>query len=154
MVALEKYLTPQALIYEVRISPGAFSLQFARDKEGQSAQDPARATELAQVEYVETLPPSGGEPIGKVLEPVVVPIKGEGQLGSNVYPYQDIELARMARHFRVAILAVDPDDGLIERLVVRRYLPFSEGIRGRIFVTSPRMSGSIDVTEKGYPLKR
>lgn len=154
MLALEKYLAPQALIYEIRISPGAFSLQFARDAKSQLTEDPSLATELAQVEYVESLPPGGGEPLGQVLAPVTVPIKGEGSLGSNLFTYQDVQLSRMARHFRVAKLAVDPDDGLIERLVVRRYLPFTEGIRGRIFVASPRMSGSIDVNEKGYPLKR
>ena len=43
-------------------------------------------------------------------------------------------------------------DGWIRELVVRRFLPFGSAVRARIYVESPRMSGSIDTTGKGIPL--
>src|SRR5690606_24547422 len=102
---------------------------------------------LIQLDYIERQAEPGQPPIGRIFGPQIVPILGQGKLEENLFPFSDIQLEKMGRSFKIASLAVDPKDGKVARLVVRRYLPFSEGIRGRIFVESPRMNGSIDVNE-------
>jgi hypothetical protein len=154
MAELHKHLGPETLLYEVRVTGNVFSIQVAHNKSGAPTNDPSLATALVQVDYVESPGVKGQPPHGEIKGPNPVPLKGEGALSSNIFPYRDVHLLRMALHFEIAKLAVDPEAGTIESLVVRRFLPFSEAIRGRIFVTSPRMNGSIDVNEEGYPLKR
>ncbi len=100
----------------------------------------------------ETTP--GQPPVGRVYGPVEVELRGQGQVAENLFQFSDVDLNAIARSFPTAQLAVDPDDGKVERLVVRRFLPFTEGLRARVFVYSPRMSGSIDTNENGIPLKR
>lgn len=150
---LHEYLGPETYLYELRATGNVFSIQVALAEKKVALEDASLATGLVQVDYVETPGPAGQAPKGKITPPSPVEIRGNGALKDNIFPYKDIHLFRMARGFKVALNAVDPEAGSIERLVVRRFLPFSEGIRGRIFVKSPRMNGSIDVNEKGYPLK-
>jgi hypothetical protein len=106
-----------------------------------------------QLDYVERPTEIGQPPIGRIYGPQPIRSLGQGDLEGNLYPYEEISLSKMARAFPIALLAVDPEDGKVARLVVRRYLPFSLRVRGRIFVDSPRMGGSIDVNEQGIPLK-
>ncbi|MGB5809938.1 MAG: hypothetical protein WBG86_05365 [Polyangiales bacterium] len=80
--------------------------------------------------------------------------KGDGEVKDNLFPFSEVNLPAMGRAFKIATMAIDPKDGKVEKLVVRRNLPFGKRVRGCIFVHSPRMSGTIDVNEKGAPLKR
>lgn len=91
---------------------------------------------------------------GRVTGPEQVPVYGDGSLEDNAFSWQDADVAKIARAFGVAQKAVDPADGWVRELVVRRYLPFGTGVRARIYVESPRMSGSIDTNGEGIPLKR
>jgi hypothetical protein len=107
-----------------------------------------------QLDYVERPTEVGQPPIGRIFGPEPIPTRGQGEVKDNVFPLSEIDLPQMGKAFQVARLAIDPEDGKVSRLVIRRYLPFSSRVRARIFVESPRMGGSIDVNEKGVPLKR
>jgi len=60
----------------------------------------------------------------------------------------------MGRAFKIATMPIAPEDSNVEKLAVRRNLPFGKRVRGRLFVHSPRMSATIDVNEKGTALTR
>lgn len=142
--ALERSLAEDSELLEIRVSGRQFSLQVA---DGETKK-------LQQLDYVEKETSPGQPPLGRVFGPVPIELRGQGQVAENLFLYSEVDLKGIARSFSVAQQAVDPDDGKVERLVVRRFLPFSEGLRARIYVHSPRMSGSIDTNENGIPLKR
>lgn len=154
--ALQARLGKDAQILEIRATGRSLSVQMQARK-NHPASDKTRAIKagaLMQLDYVERPTEVGQPPIGRIFGPQPVPTRGQGDLKENLFPYEEVNLSGMARAFPIALLAVDPEDGKVARLVVRRYLPFSTRVRGRIFVDSPRMGGSIDVNEKGTPLKR
>lgn len=152
--ALSARLKSETRILELRATGSVFSVQLAG----------AQPETIVQLDYVEQLTgrskaqngtiPRATVLDGEVFGPTVVEIRGGGKVASNMFAFGDIDLQKIAGSFRVAQLAVDPNDGQPIELVVRRYLPFSDRIRARIFVESPRMSGSIDTNESGTPLKR
>ncbi len=118
---------------------------------------------LKQVDYVEEVPLRSAEgregalpptSVGKIYGPDVVPSSGEGPVEENLFDLKDVRLSGIARSFEVALRAVDPEHGTINEVVVRRFLPFSTAVRARIYVKSPKMSGSIDTNERGIPLKK
>lgn len=119
---------------------------------------------LKQVDYVEQValrPGQDGAPVGregtsvgKIYGPDAVETTGAGPLADNLFPLAEINLHGIAQSFAVACQAVDPENGRVTQLVVRRFLPFSSGVRARIYVDSPKMSGSIDTNERGIPLKQ
>lgn len=86
--------------------------------------------------------------------PLVVPLRGAGDVRENAFPIAELDLPRITAAFPIARSAVDPADGLVRQLVVRRMLPFNRLVRARIYVDSPRMSGSIDTNSSGTPLKQ
>jgi hypothetical protein len=92
--------------------------------------------------------------VGKIYGPELVDTLGEGPVPENLFPLAEVQLHGIVSSFPVALSAVDPDYGRVTGLVVRRFLPFSTGIRARIYVDSPKMSGSIDTNERGIPLKK
>lgn len=142
--ALEKSLAEDTELLEIRASGRQFSVQIAQGE----------TKKLEQVDYVERETTPGQPPVGRVYGPVSVELRGQGQVADNLFQFSEIDLDAIARAFPTAQLAVDPDDGKVERLVIRRFLPFTEGLRARVYVYSPRMSGSIDTNENGVPLKR
>jgi hypothetical protein len=111
---------------------------------------------VTSLRYRETPPSNGAQlegPVGKVDPPVQVPVYGKGDLAKNGFTAKDVDLQGIATSFSVALRAVDPTDGWVRELVVRRYFPFGNAVRARIFVESPRMSGSIDTNGNGIPLR-
>lgn len=154
--ALKSRLTPETEILEIRATGSSFSVQL-RATEEHPAADKKKAIKpgaLVQLDYVERPTEVGQPPIGRIFGPEPIPTRGQGEVKDNVFPLAEIDLSKMGKAFQVARLAIDPEDGKVTHLVVRRYLPFSARVRARIFVESPRMGGSIDVNEKGVPLKR
>jgi hypothetical protein len=142
--ALEKSLAEDTELLEIRASGRQFSIQIAQGE----------TKKLEQIDYVEREMVPGQPPVGRLYGPVPVELRGQGQVADNLFQFSEVDLDAIARSFPTAQLAVDPDDGKVERLVVRRFLPFTEGLRARVYVYSPRMSGSIDTNENGVPLKR
>ncbi len=143
-LALEKHLSGRLLL-EFRASPDRLSAQVRAG---------ANVESIVQFDYVELAGEPGQPPVGNVLGPVPVPVKGSGDFEGNLFPYEEIKIDQMVKAFDFAVKAIDPLDGRVERLIVRRNLPFGKRVRGRIFVASPRLPGSIDVNEKGTILKR
>jgi len=146
---LGEHLAPESELLEIRSSGRVFSVQLARKKK-----DEKSAPEIVQIDFVEKPGLKGQPPVAAVYGPTPIELKGQGKVAENLFRFSEIQLSKMARAFSVAQLAVDPEDGKVERMVVRRFLPFSDAIRARIYVHSPRMSGSIDTNQKGIPLKR
>lgn len=143
--ALSSKVPKDAQMIEIRATNTRLSIQMVMD-EG-----------VGVVTYQESPSSSDGrisaEP-GDVAGPTAVPVYGDGSLEENAFSWQDADVAKIARAFGVARKAVDPTDGWVRALVIRRYLPFGTGVRARIYIESPRMSGSIDTNGEGIPLKR
>lgn len=90
----------------------------------------------------------------QIVGPTENPLVGEGDLDANLFPLADVDVAAIGRQFEMARKAVDPTDGQITRLIVRRNLPFGDAVRARIYVDSPRLPGSMDTNATGVPLRR
>lgn len=122
---------------------------------------------LKQIDYVEagslgeargTKPGGPGatavSPVGTILGPDEVQQVGDGPVPENLFPLKDVNIAGIAQSFSVAVHAIDPQFGRVSAVTVRRFLPFSTGVRARIYVDSPTLPGSIDTSERGIPLKQ
>lgn len=141
--ALEPHLPKPTTLLEVRVTSRAVEMQIIVEQS------------VTALRYRETPPPEGAQlaiPTGVVDPPVQVPVYGTGNLTENGFSPGEVDLLAIARAFPVAQKSVDPADGWVKELVVRRFLPFGSAIRARIFVESPRMSGSIDTNGRGIPL--
>jgi hypothetical protein len=141
---------------ELRVTGVNFSVHMRADRD-YPASDESKAIkkgDLVQLDYTEQPTTDGQPPLGKLHGPQTIPVQGQGKANDNLFPFSEVDLTAIARSFRLAELSIDPKDGKVEKLIIRRNLPFGKRVRGRIFVDSPRMSGSIDVNEKGTPLKR
>lgn len=139
MLALKKRMGEGAELLELRAIPQALSIQV-------------RAGEaIHEFVYLETDDPKVE---GHIEGPRVSPLLGQGTLQDNLFPASDLDVIGIGRSFDVAKKAIDPDDGLVEKVIVRRFFPFGDGVRARIYVGSPRMPGSIDTNPTGVPLKR
>ena len=82
-----------------------------------------------------------------------VAVRGPGTLTVNGFSYDELNIAGIAGAMQTARQASYPSDARVTRILVRRFLPHSTGIRARIFATSPVFSGSIDTNSQGIPLK-
>lgn len=138
-LALKKRLGDGAQLLELRAAPRAISLQT---KVGEV---------IHEYVYLESDDPNVE---GRVEGPHVSPLLGQGALEDNLFSSGELDIIGIGKAFDVARRAVDPEDGVVERIVARRFLPFGEGVRVRIYVASPRMSGSIDTNPNGVPLRR
>jgi hypothetical protein len=141
--ALGPHMPQSMTLLEVRATPTSVEMQMIVDQG------------VTALRYREKPAPPDAQlavPTGVVDPPVQVPVYGNGNLAENGFSPAEVDLGAIASAFPVAQKAVDPTDGWIRELVVRRFLPFGTSVRARIYVESPRMSGSIDTNGKGIPL--
>ena len=89
---------------------------------------------------------------GKVQKPEVVELRGEGSLEENLFSLDGVYLKSIPRLAAIAVDHVDPQDGKVTQIVVRRNFPFSQDVRFRVFVESPRRDGQLDANRFGHPL--
>lgn len=120
-------------LLELRAAPERVVLQVA---------DPQTPGRVLQWEYAN----------GEVKEPSVVELRGAGKLDENLFPIESVYLKAIPRLCSIAVDHVDPQDGRVSHLIVRRNLPFSQDVRFRLFVDSPRRSGLLDANRFGHPL--
>jgi len=120
-------------LLELRASPDRLVLQVA---------DPATPERVLEWEYAQ----------GEVKEPRVVELRGAGKLDENLFPLDSVYLKAIPRLCSIAVDHVDPQDGKVSHLVIRRNLPFSGDVRFRLFVDSPRRPGQLDANRFGHPL--
>lgn len=155
---LQEHLPESVEVLELRASGEELRIQYlppsseSEENEGgeSPAEDSTEAETLQELRYVFSPHP---DTLGAVTGPRPIPLEGTGDLKENLFPLSDIDLSQMVAAFPIAQKAVDPLDGQVSSLVVRRFLPFHRSIRARIFVDSPRMNGSIDTNQRGIPLK-
>lgn len=89
---------------------------------------------------------------GEIKGPFPVELKGSGVLSKNLFPLSKVHLDELPKLLKLAVQKVDPQDGKVERIVLRRNYPLSDDVRFRIFVESPRRKGYLDATEWGHPI--
>lgn len=89
---------------------------------------------------------------GRVLGPSPTHLSGSGELEDNLFDLDDVDWKALTALFPSARSHVDPTDGLVTELIVRRFLPVSSDIRARLYVSSPRMSGHLDADSRGRAL--
>lgn len=117
-------------------------LRASRNRLIVQAEDPKAPGRVLQWEYSE----------GKVHEPEVLDLRGEGDLDENLFSLGGVYLKAIPRLATLAVEHVDPQDGKVTQIVVRRNFPFSQDVRFRVFVESPRRNGQLDANRFGHPL--
>lgn len=117
-------------------------LRASADRLVLQAADPTLPSRVLQWEYTQ----------GEVKGPAVVELRGAGKLEENLFPLESVYLKAIPRLCSIAVDHVDPQDGRVSHLIVRRNLPFSQDVRFRLFVDSPRRSGLLDANRFGHPL--
>jgi hypothetical protein len=130
---LEAATTTPIAALELVISPTAVILQ---------AQDRTRPSEVVQYEY------RGG----KLDASRRVELRGSGDLDDNLFPLAEVNLEAIPHLAKQAVASVDPQNGQVMRVVVRRNLPFDDAIGVRVYVDSPRKAGHLDADHTGRPL--
>ncbi len=106
------------------------------------AEDPKVHGRVLQWEYA----------AGKVQGPVPVELKGSGKLSENLFTLDGVYLKAIPRLTSLAVEHVDPQDGEVSHIVIRRNFPFSHDVRFRVFVDSPRQNGQLEANRFGHPL--
>jgi hypothetical protein len=89
---------------------------------------------------------------GELSEPERAELRGQGELGANLFALRDVALEKLPELMTQAAAQIDGQDGKVERIVVRRLLPQSDAVRIRIYVDSPRLSGHVDFDANGTPV--
>jgi len=120
----------------------ALELVVTRERVVLQAQHPEERDSLVQFEYA----------AGAIKGPVPIELRGAGELQHNLFPLEDVALDRIPALAKMAVLRVDPADGEVTRVVVRRALPVDERVEMRLFVKSPRRDGHLDADATGKPL--
>jgi succinyl-diaminopimelate desuccinylase len=90
---------------------------------------------------------------GVLKAPRPAEIRGAGDLRANLFPFADVALKRVPELVTRATTEIDPQAGKVTRVLVRRHLPKTEAVRFRVYVESPRLSGSVDFDQGGNPLQ-
>jgi succinyl-diaminopimelate desuccinylase len=86
---------------------------------------------------------------GELQGPHAVEVRGSGELSHNLFALGSVKLSALPDLLGAAVDKVDPQDGRVRGLVIRRNLPDSEEIRVRVFVDSPRRDGYLDADAEG-----
>jgi succinyl-diaminopimelate desuccinylase len=90
---------------------------------------------------------------GLLAGPRAAEIRGTGELAANLFPLSDVALERIPELVTRATTEIDPAQGKVTRVLVRRHLPKTDAVRFRVYVESPRISGSVDFDQDGNPVK-
>ncbi len=105
-------------------------------------EEPSGTSRIVQYEYRR----------GSFKGPENVQLRGSGNLADNLFTLGSIKLSVLPELLGAAVEKVDPQDGRVGRLVIRRNLPDSEDVRVRVFVKSPRRDGYLDADAEGRPV--
>jgi len=120
----------------------ALEVVVTRERVVLQAQHPEERDSVVQFEYA----------AGAIKGPVPVDLRGAGELQHNLFSLEDVALDKIPTLAKMAVLRVDPADGEVTRVVVRRALPSDERVEMRFFVKSPRRDGHLDADATGKPL--
>ena len=90
---------------------------------------------------------------GSLAEARAAELRGSGNLAANVFPLSGVALQRVPELVTRAATEIDAAEGRVSRVLVRRHLPKTEAVRFRVYVESPRLSGSVDFDQDGNPVR-
>jgi succinyl-diaminopimelate desuccinylase len=90
---------------------------------------------------------------GAFVEPRTAEVRGSGNLDANLFPLAGVALERVPELVTRAATEVDAEHGKVTRVLVRRHLPKTDAVRFRVYVESPRLSGSVDFDQSGNPVR-
>lgn len=122
----------------------ALELRAYADRWVLQAEDPDRPGRLYQLTYEK----------GRLGPPLEMTLRGSGKLDQNLFPLADVALDQIPTLVEQAPLGVDPEDGVVDYVLVRRGLPFERDVRVRVFVKSPRRDGYLEADRLGRPMER
>ncbi|HEX4953498.1 MAG TPA: hypothetical protein VF017_08905 [Thermoanaerobaculia bacterium] len=86
---------------------------------------------------------------GVVGDPIPVRLFGGGNLEENLYQASDVRFDLIPQLITRAGEEIDLEGEEITHVIVKRRLPFSRGVRIRVFVDGTRKSGSLDADSDG-----
>lgn len=89
---------------------------------------------------------------GVVQGPSRIETRGKGSLQQNLFLLSSLELSNVPSLVEVARSRVDPDQGVVTRVLIRRNLPIDENVGIRVYVDSPLRSSHVDADAHGRPL--
>ena len=89
---------------------------------------------------------------GKLAPPEHATLRGKGDLKDNLFDLDQVRLDSLPELLAEAVRRVDPEEGAVEYVLLRRNLPDSEDVRFRVYVASPRRSGQLDADALARPL--
>jgi hypothetical protein len=139
--ALEQALT--SLMGAARPPVRALELSISSDGAILQAADRRRPGRVLQYQY------RGG----RLMPAVAVELRGSGKLEHNLFSLEAVNLATIPSLVKLAIERVDPQDGKVSEVVVRRNFPSDDSVRIRVLVKSPRRDGHLDADHTGKPLE-
>jgi hypothetical protein len=90
---------------------------------------------------------------GAFVEPRTAELRGSGSLDANLFPLADVALDRIPELVTRATTEVDAQEGKVTRVLVRRHMPKTDAVRFRVYVESPRLSGSVDFDQSGNTVR-
>lgn len=134
-LAIDDSLGPSVKALELRAYPDHWVLQ---------AQDPERSGRLFQLEYRD----------GRLGTPLEMTLRGSGDLEENLFLLGKVAFDKLPELAEKARQEVDPEDGVVDYVLIRRALPFERDVRLRVFVKSPRRDGYLDADQRGRPIEK
>jgi succinyl-diaminopimelate desuccinylase len=90
---------------------------------------------------------------GAFVEPRPAELRGTGSLDANLFSLAEVALHRIPELVTRATTEVDAQQGNVTRVLIRRHLPKTDAVRFRVYVESPRLSGSVDFDQSGNTLR-
>lgn len=133
----------QRVFEDIRSRAGAdaslLELELLPDRATVQVQPSGRAGHVEQYEWRQD----------GVQGPVAVELRGKGKLEQNLFPLSALDLSGIVELVSVATERVDPDNGRVRRVLVRRGLPADDAICVRVYVDSPLRSGHVDADARG-----
>lgn len=130
LVALHKKLGKPIKALELLVYPDHLVLQV---------QNPEQPTQVLQYEYRD----------GKISKGIPVELQGSGKLSDNLFTLDDIHLDAVPQLARQAVQKVDPKNGRVSYIILKRNLPFEMDVQYRVFVKSPLRDGYVDADKNG-----
>lgn len=130
VVALHEKLGKPIKTLELLVFPDHLMLQV---------EDPEKPGRVLQYEYRS----------GKVSTGIPVELQGSGKLDDNLYNLDDINLDAVPELAREAVQKVDPKNGRVSYILLKRSLPFDADVQYRVFVKSPLRDGYVDADKSG-----
>src|SRR5436305_14956195 len=106
------------------------------------AQDPAKPENVDQYDYR-----------GRVSEPIPVKLHGHGDLDDNLFDLDEIAFDRIPALVEKAVARMPMEGGAVGYILVRRGLPFTNGVRITVYLDGTRKSGIVKADAKGRVLE-